>query len=651
MADDLESLVLTISADTRQIQRALKRLEGDTSGSLDRVEKAFDRPVDGVDRLSKKLGQTRFETANLAAQFQDIAVQMQSGQSPFTIALQQGTQISTVLGTRGAAGAVGLLGAAFGSLLNPVSLATIGIIALGGVAVKYISQISGGVKGVDEALEEHAKLIASLKDAYGEAGKGVEAYAKESRAVIEAQLHISVADLQKKFASLTGEIDKTTSSSKALVEHMAAVAQTAGVTVPPEALTRFKAITDAVDRFREGLASGQPDVRAFRDELARLLLDNADDTQLRKIIKNMLEMTSEAAKVQTAINAFGKSLRALSAVAQGSAQQLTEFNAALKELAGIAAPDLDDRAKALKKYQEAIGKAGGLEDRIVAERQYSETLRNITAKEQKAADDAAKKEADRLAKRGARRQEAFSRDLLDIQKRTAALLLEVDMIGKTEQERDKARAMLELENEARRAGITTLTDAQKTQIESLAGAYADAAEKARKANEFMADIREVGSAAADAFKGLVLEGKNFNEVLDQMLKRLASRAIDKLFDGIFSALGGSLFKSIGEGGGLGSLFGGGRASGGPVQAGVAYRVNEQTPRSEWFLPDVSGRIVTDRQMRQSGGQSVTVSPTYNIDARGADQAAIARLERALVATNASIESRAVAAVSGRQARF
>ncbi len=51
MANDLESLALTISADTRQIQRALKRLEGDTASSAKRIEQAFDAPTKGLGRL------------------------------------------------------------------------------------------------------------------------------------------------------------------------------------------------------------------------------------------------------------------------------------------------------------------------------------------------------------------------------------------------------------------------------------------------------------------------------------------------------------------------------------------------------------------------------------------------------------------------
>jgi Prophage tail length tape measure protein len=58
-------------------------------------------------------------TANIAAQFQDIAVTSAMGMSPMQIALQQGTQLSAVLGEGGAAGAVKMLAAGFVSMINP----------------------------------------------------------------------------------------------------------------------------------------------------------------------------------------------------------------------------------------------------------------------------------------------------------------------------------------------------------------------------------------------------------------------------------------------------------------------------------------------------------------------------------------------------
>lgn len=213
---DLEQLVLSISADTRQMQRALQKLTGDTKTAADQVDAAFTKSTPKIDAATKSVGAMRFQTANLAAQFQDIAVQLQGGASPFTVALQQGTQINQVLGQAGATGVVGLLGSAFKSLITPTSLATIGIIALGGAAVQYGAKAIGAVDDLDAKLKTHADLIKSLKDAYGEAGKGVDVAVKEATATLKTFVGLSSDALQKPFKNMVQGVVTATSSFETL---------------------------------------------------------------------------------------------------------------------------------------------------------------------------------------------------------------------------------------------------------------------------------------------------------------------------------------------------------------------------------------------------------------------------------------------------
>ena len=55
-----------------------------------------------------------------------------------------------------------------------------------------------------------------------------------------------------------------------------------------------------------------------------------------------------------------------------------------------------------------------------------------------------------------------------------------------------------------------------------------------------------------------------------------------------------------------------RAGGGPVSAGIPYRVNERTPRSEWFVPSTSGQVLTHadamRAIATGGGGPINVGP-------------------------------------------
>lgn len=88
-------------------------------------------------------------------------------------------------------------------------------------------------------------------------------------------------------------------------------------------------------------------------------------------------------------------------------------------------------------------------------------------------------------------------------------------------------------------------------------------------------------------------------------KRAAFDNLESVFSNIFKSFmnsnkdGGGLLGSIASG--LGSLFGGFRASGGPVSSSKAYVVGERGP--ELFRPNASGSILTNGQMRglQTGG--------------------------------------------------
>lgn len=60
MANDLEELVLSISADTRQMTRFLKKMEGDTSASTRKVEREFDRMAKQIDGRLSGIGKNAF---------------------------------------------------------------------------------------------------------------------------------------------------------------------------------------------------------------------------------------------------------------------------------------------------------------------------------------------------------------------------------------------------------------------------------------------------------------------------------------------------------------------------------------------------------------------------------------------------------------
>ena len=116
-------------------------------------------------------------------------------------------------------------------------------------------------------------------------------------------------------------------------------------------------------------------------------------------------------------------------------------------------------------------------------------------------------------------------------------------------------------------------------------------------------------------RGMALE---FINIVRRMIaEALSAQILKKLFGNGSEGSGGSgLGSTIASF--LGSFFGGGRASGGPVSAGTTYMVGEDGP--ELFTPGVSGGITPNGAMGAGGGMNF--NPTYNIDARGADETRI-----------------------------
>jgi hypothetical protein len=140
--------------------------------------------------------------------------------------------------------------------------------------------------------------------------------------------------------------------------------------------------------------------------------------------------------------------------------------------------------------------------------------------------------------------------------------------------------------------------------------------------------RQLGLTFSSAFEDAIVKGRSFHDVLQGIEQDIARIIIRKKITEPMAAA----ISSGASGMDWGSLFGGGRAEGGSVSPGMSYLVGEHGP--EVLTMGASSGAITP-----NGGGG-----TYYIDNRGADAAAVARLEAALRQVNASIEYRAVGAV-------
>jgi len=117
--------------------------------------------------MNEQVRSARFHAANLTAQFYDIGVMLAAGQSPFMLAVQQGSQITQVM--QAAGGSVRQTGAlllsAFTALISPTTLLTVGLIAGGAALVQWGMAAIGASERTEELKrreEEYTAVVDAL---------------------------------------------------------------------------------------------------------------------------------------------------------------------------------------------------------------------------------------------------------------------------------------------------------------------------------------------------------------------------------------------------------------------------------------------------------------------------------------------------------
>lgn len=455
----------------------------------------------------------QFNTANLAAQFQDIAVTTAMGMSPLQIALQQGTQISAVLGPMGAAGAVKSLGAAFVSIISPVSLATIGLVAGTAAAIQFFTSTKEGAKTVDEILKQHETNIKRLGPAYEDALKQQKKYVSESPELV-------ASDIKDDFKAA---IDKRIADAKTAIEGIKSamlLEKLAGVTmggVADELPSRFAAAQKAIADFDASIKAGKPNVDAFQIAIVRL--ENAGSIT-STVASELKKFTTEAKATEVALSGVSGTIDPFAQALADVAKRIDGISSekARKEIEGLwdkvksgdaavatlinainrlslTNPDLSNAKNELQSF---IDKA--LQAQSVASgfaRTTPKSSRNAVEpisdadfnkrfdnpydklreelKRQKSNLEKKPKRSD--GERKAERDANAYRDLVkSAQDRIDQMQLEEQLIGKTGVAADTLRMRLDLLQRAQDKG-RELSPQQQKELEALAHAYGEAAQK------------------------------------------------------------------------------------------------------------------------------------------------------------------------------
>lgn len=539
----------------------------------DRTRAAFNAANNNADAFAKKgaaaardaskgLDLARGSVANLAAQFSDIGVQLSGGQSPLLIALQQGSQIGQVLGPLGAAGAAQALGSAFMSMLSPVNLLTIGVIALGGAAFTYLSDLVSGSEDAEETLERQRDLIEQVVSRWGDAVPALQEYV----AALEQADRISqIVDANNAAASdqWTG-LRSQASDLNVEFADLLSMLQSAGAETDSISALQ-SAFNDLSDGISDGTATAE-DAEAVQSALFALF----QQTGIPAVEALMGRFAGLAEQIANASSAAAKFNLTGAYPSQGAYANVER--SADGRIQGSGASMLPGGEIPVPESRGTPELSGFPFERIGGGRSRGGGGRGGKSEEERQAEN--------------------------IQRVIESLEAEQAALGKSKTEQRIMQAL-------RRADVDA-TSAQGQQISELIrqiDSEKEALKSAAEAGEFMQDNLR------DSFSELIPQIETGNKALDGFINRLIEASAEALFFG--SGPFGGLF----GGGGLFSIFGGGRAVGGGVDPWRDYLVGENGP--EIVRIGARGGVVGPAGDRGGGGvQGVHVTVGVATDGNG-----------------------------------
>jgi tape measure domain-containing protein len=672
MSTDLEQLVLSISADTAQMRRALKRIEGDVNSSTRNIERRFDA-------LGKKIGSSfdglgrslRASVAGLAGSFSlreaqrliDSASRIQNALRATGVEGDNLTAVYNQLFASAQRNAAPL--EEMVTLYSRISLAQKDLGVTSAQVVGLVDTVGKAIKASGGDAQQASGALLQLGQALG----GGKVQAEEYNSLIDGLpvlLQAAAAGIDKAGGSvgkLTALVKSGEVSSKAFFDGIAA----------------GSSIIDG------RLATAEETISGGFVRLQNVLIDVAsrfdDSTGASRSLAHMIDSTlipaiRELGGIFTWVTEgpIGQFYEWLGKTIDRVTQLSADFGAlsGLDKIGGnpyIGQGRIQERIDgAFAGSTYSTSKTSRKPTEITATKPNS-VIRPITLADYPVDGDGKGKKK-RTPKERADEYERLSKRIAD----TTA-----EMVAETEAQRqlnplvndygyaaEKARMERELLTAAEEAG-KKITPELRAEIAALADQYAMAgvesaklAETQDELRQAFEDTRELGKDVMGGFISDLVEGKSASEALAGALKKVGDRLLEIAMNDLFGKTGsngmgilGQIFGGIfGGGGGAADPWGGMRAAGGPVQKGKAYVVGEKRP--ELFVPDQSGSILPSvPQMpalaTPSGGAiHVSYSPVYSLDNANAE--AVARIEQMRAKDKAEMPALIVKTVRDARAR-
>lgn len=656
---------LTKTAQAQQQGVARMQAIGDSATDMGNASTAgFNKAASAAEASSVSLkkagvsaGMAQQQVRNLAFQMQDVGTMMASGQSPFTLLAQQLPQITMYGGSLN--GVMGALKSTVAGLISPLGLATTAFVLLGSAAISYFDELFTSGSKSEEQLKKEAQLVQEVVDKWGDALPALKAYNDERRrAEDNKKVQDATADeVAKQWADLRDQIDGFTVQYADLMSQL----QMGGA--PVEDVDRLrKAFFNLKGNIEAGTAT-QKDYQAVTESLSSLLNSTSIPAidSFASAISALIGPLYEAARATAELNKQSDMKTGKAPFEDYAARMIEGFDELSKKTDEFTAnaakrnamsKDQLDVENEIARVRSEADKAGA----VLTEKQLRDLAQqNVEADKRRSAEESARRKAEREANRKPRkpRESDLERTSRSFSDRTATTVAETEALRQLDATVEdygytlaKARAEQALMNAAQKDG-KAITPEMRDNIRQIADEYARATAEANQLAEAQDKIRqrseEWQDLAKDATRGIVddlIAGKSAADAFSNALGRIAQKLLDMAFDDLFTGL----FKGGGGGGFLGGLIPGfatgtNYAPGGLAIVGERGPELVNLPRGSQVIPN---HAIGSPAMLSGGGSSggsFTFAP--QIDARGADVAAVARLEQVVARQQAEFEGRVV----------
>ncbi|MDX0555535.1 tail length tape measure protein [Sinorhizobium medicae] len=500
-----------------------------------------------------------FQTANIASQFQDIAVTSAMGMNPLQIALQQGTQLSSVLSTMGnGRQVVAGLAAAFTSLISPVSLVTIGLVAGGAAAIQYFSSLELGGEKSEKTLQKEAELVQAVATKWGDALPALKAYSEErdritSEKDLSAALDVGKSALWDDLRKQLGDVDITMSD---IVSRISQMGEDASEVIKLQAT--FNELTKGID---EGKASVDLAKRAH-EELAEIVKNNASPEleaylEIFKKLVPAIDAASRSAQKFDRDAAIARTSRFPSRGTYGGIERSADGSI---QGGGVILPDsgpvperrppieLDGLPGEQKKAETAAQRAANAYRDLV--KSADDRIAQLQLETELTGEYGVQTDAARFRLELLQQAEDKGRSLSAEQR--AEIEKKVELYSKYSQTLAQAKLHQDLLDDSAFAGLSKQEQAVKLRLRSYGldedlGGNNAAMIRNRFQQEELSDLTQ--SFLSEFSSGILTGGKSIGESFADAVKNAAANAMQKSLDSLFEQIGGALASALLGGGG------------------------------------------------------------------------------------------------------